>query len=77
MNAVQCLTCHTTIRSKTVHDFCGCGCASEDTRVYVDGGEDYRRRVYGGRARWREVLEDGTVGPAEGPGNVAQEPLDA
>jgi hypothetical protein len=76
VNGVRCLTCHTTIYSRTRHDFNSCQCP-EETRVSVDGGRDYARRCFGPRARWVELLDDGTEGPPEGPGGSADAPLDA
>ena len=61
-NGAYCLNCHTILVSTHVHDFRGCEC-EEERRVCVDGGYDYRRRVYGKDARWTELSHYPT--PAE------------
>lgn len=55
--AITCLTCGTTIRSKHVHHLVRCTCPTEETFVFVDGGDDYLRMGAGPQARWK--TEDG------------------
>ena len=55
MNAVTCLHCLTTIRSRNRHDFNGCKCKTDNLRIYVDGGNNYIRRVSGEDAWWVEL----------------------
>lgn len=54
LNAAECLTCGERIESTYRHDYRCCGCPDE-TRVCVDGGHAYIRRVYGAKAKWREL----------------------
>lgn len=49
-NAVRCLLCGDEIESKHTHDFQTCSCGN----VSVDGGTDYRRRVFDTVA-WIEI----------------------
>ena len=42
MNAIRCLHCNDVIESKHRHDFVRCFCK----KVFVDGGEDYKRRGF-------------------------------
>lgn len=56
MNAVRCLTCGIIIESTHRHDFKSCKCQSHTTRVSVDGGSDYNRRVFGNEAKWDEII---------------------
>lgn len=62
MNKVTCLTCNTTIESTRVYDFHMCPCydTTPETVVGVDGGNEYRERVFGTKARWLEHDADGT-----------------
>ena len=53
-NWAECLTCGTRIVSRSQHDWQACACASEDTQIYVDGGNAYRRFGAGPRAHWRD-----------------------
>ena len=56
-NAVKCLTCEAVIWSTHRHDFQPCNCLLESTtRICVDGGDDYARRVYGKDAKWLEWI---------------------
>ena len=41
LNAIQCGTCKSVVRSVHVHDFVQCDCG----KVAVDGGTDYLRRL--------------------------------
>lgn len=52
-NAVQCLKCLDIIESKDVNDFVRCSCGA----VAVDGGQEYRRRVFKPGARFKELKE--------------------
>lgn len=65
MNGVECLVCGKTIVSTHRHHFVSCDCP-EATRVYVDGGRDYNKRLYNKESRWRE-LGSGKVCTGEGP----------
>ncbi len=49
-NQVRCNHCGEEPWSAHRHDFVWCGCPQEDTRVAVDGGMDYLRRIYGKNA---------------------------
>ena len=51
-NSVRCLVCGEHIESQHRHDFKFCGCGN----VAVDGGTDYRRRVYRSD-RWEETSD--------------------
>ena len=59
MNAVHCNVCDTTIVSEYTHDFKGCACPDnvngEGTRVFVDGGNSYRKRSWSHDADFTEV----------------------
>jgi len=46
LNSIKCTRCGTVLVSTYVHDFNGCKCV-EESRVYVDGGKDYLRRLGG------------------------------
>jgi hypothetical protein len=62
-NGIKCLTCNTEIISQHGHDFVCCQCPAEsETRVCVDGGPNYKRRVFGKTAKWEE-LDSGEKGP--------------
>lgn len=52
-NAVRCCKCDTVIESTYRHDFQTCPCGS----VSVDGGQDYKRRLYTKGVDYEE-LED-------------------
>jgi len=52
-NAVRCLKCKDVIESKHVHDFKYCSCGN----VAVDGGRDYRRRVFV-TCDWEEIEDE-------------------
>lgn len=52
-NALTCLTCGERIVSRYRHDFVSCACPSE-TRIFVDGGQDYQRMGWGEKARFRD-----------------------
>jgi hypothetical protein len=59
-NAIRCLTCQATIESVHRHDFRGCDCPEPDengngTKVYVDGGSSYQRRLWCNQSRWLEL----------------------
>jgi hypothetical protein len=54
MNRVTCLHCGATIISRSQHEYVTCRCATESTRVAVDGGEAYQRRGFGLYAWWEE-----------------------
>ena len=57
-NAVHCAHCNTTIESKHVHDFVTCSCPPDSqTRVFVDGGLDYRRLGFGDNAMFKDLVE--------------------
>lgn len=47
LNAVKCNVCGVTIISWHRHDFVRCGCTFDDTAVWVDGGFDYQRMMFG------------------------------
>ena len=64
-NGVECLHCNTIIVSEHRHDFKSCACP-EERRICVDGGKDYKRRVWGSGARWRD-LESSLVFPDSWP----------
>jgi len=57
-NAAKCLTCGTIVWSTHRHDWQACECPdgydnpSESTRIFVDGGDDYRRFGWGAKAKW-------------------------
>ncbi len=58
-NAVHCNTCDTTIESIHRHDFVRCRCPEgSETQVFVDGGHDYNRRLWGSRADFTEIDEE-------------------
>ena len=67
-NAVTCKWCGVRIESVHRHDFQGCACEDEQKRIYVDGGKDYCRRVFGENAWWVEEggEEHGGPGVQEG-----------
>jgi len=44
LNSSKCTVCKTTLQSLHRHDFVGCQCP-EDTRLFIDGGNDYKRIV--------------------------------
>lgn len=54
-NAVYCLNCRTIILSAYHHDFQRCACEDDDDAVWVDGGQDYKRRAMGVRAHFIEA----------------------
>lgn len=55
-NAVKCLHCNTIVESKHRHDFVFCSCK----HVAVDGGKEYKKRVWDGRdPNWMELDEKG------------------
>lgn len=54
-NAVHCNWCNTTIVSDYGHDFVWCRCSDPETRVAVDGGQNYPRRVFGKSANFTEL----------------------
>lgn len=56
INAVRCTHCKKVVVSRDRHDFACCDCP-RDRRICVDGGPDYRRRVFGEEAKWVEILE--------------------
>lgn len=55
-NAVHCNNCGTTIESFHRHDFRRCKCASDDNAVWVDGGHDYNRRMFGEFCDYEEIV---------------------
>jgi len=57
-NAIHCNTCDTTIESLHRHDFRSCRCSDENTRVSVDGGFDYQRRLWGEGADFTVIDEE-------------------
>lgn len=57
-NAVHCNHCDTTIESLHRHDFRRCRCTDDDTAVWVDGGFDYTRRMWGDHANYTEIDEE-------------------
>lgn len=68
-NGVKCLTCGEEIISQHRHDFVCCRCPAEsETRVCVDGGPEYKRRLFGKEAKWEE-LDSGESGPEVVQGN--------
>lgn len=57
-NAVHCNICQTTIESFHRHDFRRCACREDDTAVWVDGGHDYNRRMFGDLSNYDEIREE-------------------
>ena len=57
-NSAKCLKCGDKIISKHRHDYITCSCGN----VSVDGGLDYRRRVFKDMETWIDtsILEDDT-----------------
>jgi hypothetical protein len=55
VNGVECLICSTTIISVHVHDFVSCLCP-EETRVSVDGGQEYKKRAYNSNSHWKDLF---------------------
>lgn len=58
INAVHCNNCDTTIESTHRHDFVRCACLSDDNAVWVDGGHDYTRRMFGEFCDYDVIVED-------------------
>lgn len=56
-NAVHCNVCDTTIESFYTHDFKRCKCVNDDTAVWVDGGHEYDRRMFGKDCNYTEIKE--------------------
>ena len=54
INGVECLICGEIIVSTHRHDFRSCRCPGE-SRVCVDGGQEYRRRGWGKGSQWRDL----------------------
>jgi hypothetical protein len=55
---VKCITCDTFIESVHRHDFKWCNCPHDsDTRIFIDGGNDYIRMGFGDKALW-EFVDD-------------------
>lgn len=53
---LKCLTCDTTIVSRSRHDFVSCKCGLDaPTGIFVDGGGDYFRYGWGSEALYEEV----------------------
>lgn len=53
-NAVRCKKCGDIIESVHRHDFVWCKCRN----VAVDGGKEYRRRVFSGdESTWEEMFD--------------------
>ena len=62
-NVATCLTCGEVLVSAHRHDFKCCGCPTE-TRIYVDGGDEYVRRLWGAAARWADSDNgEGAIAP--------------
>ena len=57
-NAVRCLHCDDVIESLHRHDFKRCRCG----HVTVDGGPEYKRRLWSGDPSWNEIDHDGNEG---------------
>ena len=60
INGVTCRVCGSTIVSRTVHEMVRCKCTDDTTAVWVDGGLDYKRRMYGEKCDYVE-LEDASI----------------
>lgn len=56
INAVKCLGCGETIRSKNRHDYRTCQCG----QVSVDGGSMYAKRSFKEGAKWEDLTEEFT-----------------
>lgn len=56
-NAVHCNNCDKTIESFHRHDFRRCACVSDDTAVWVDGGREYSRRMFGKDCDYIEITD--------------------
>ena len=59
MNKARCRNCKDVIESKWRHDWTCCSCftgTENNTGIFIDGGEDYRR--YGGNLDNFERLEE-------------------
>jgi hypothetical protein len=57
-NAVYCKVCDTLIESTHRHDFKYCNCPEgSKTRVAVDGGHVYLKRLLGPLAQYKELSE--------------------
>lgn len=54
INAAQCTKCGDCIRSTHRHDFRYCKCG----QIAVDGGNDYRRRLFRERDDVREIFTE-------------------
>lgn len=53
-NRVKCLLCGEIIESKDRHDFVWCSCGN----VAVDGGPEYKRRVFRGEVAYEEIEDE-------------------
>lgn len=61
MNSLHCNICNTTITSRHRHDFVGCNCPEgSDTRIFVDGGNDYQRILVSSASDYTKLAEPGT-----------------
>jgi hypothetical protein len=47
LNRVHCNHCNTTITSRHRHDFIGCDCIEEDKKIFIDGGLEDGRLLFG------------------------------
>ncbi|MAG73875.1 hypothetical protein CL620_06160 [archaeon] len=56
-NAVRCDHCNIVIESTHRHDFKSCLCDDEEKQIFVDGGLDYKRRLFGSKASWKDLSE--------------------
>lgn len=54
MNAVLCCHCLSVVVSAHRHDFQSCKCPKV-RNITVDGGHDYKKRLYGTEASWIEI----------------------
>jgi hypothetical protein len=54
-NQVRCNHCGEEPWSGHRHDFVGCSCPNREDQVFVDGGMDYLRRVFGKTADYTDM----------------------
>lgn len=50
---IRCEHCQAVIVSRSTHDMNGCRCPMDD-RIWIDGGQDYLRIMWGGNASFSQ-----------------------
>lgn len=56
--AIICRTCNTLVYSVNRHDMSRCHCKKESTEVFIDGGREYTRILFGKKAKYDLVKYD-------------------